>query len=202
MKQQINLFQDVLIERKPPLHAGLMTGIFFACLVSLMITTFTLRWQQGQSDGELAELKVDRARLAAELQLLRMQNPQRGKDPLIAKKLETMRAELAGRRPLLTYFERFDPGMARGFSPVIEGLARYPLRGVWLTGINLNTVDQQIQLAGSATRADLIPTYLHQLGEKKVFRGRTFASLKLARIDESARQVDFRLESEFGVADE
>lgn len=202
MKQQINLYQDVLVEKKPPLHVGMMARVLGGSILALLLVSVLLGWQQGKRDDELAKIKEERTQLVAKLHLFRMQNPPRQEDPNLTRKLEEMRLELAGRSPILEYFEQFEPEMALGFAPVIEGLARFPLKGVWLTGISLNTLDRQILLAGSATRAELIPTYLHHLGKKQVLKGQTFASLKLVRLKERARQVDFRLESNFGVADE
>ncbi len=202
MKQQINLYQESLIAKKPPFHAGLMLRIGTAAVLILLIVSSVLRWQQSRAADRLAVLQAEQISLNAELQDFRVQNPPRQKDPLIEEQLATLQAEFAGRRPLLTYFERFDPGMSLGFSPVIRGLAQYPFKGVWLTTISLNTLDHQILLAGSATKADLVPAYLHHLSVNKVLKGHNFASLKLERLEEKMGQVDFRLESEFGVADE
>lgn len=202
MRQQINLYQDALIEKRPPLHAGIMLAAIAGCIVLLVLVSILLYWQQAGVNAELAAIKKEHSRLTDELQRLKQQRPPRQKDPRIAQELEILKAELAGRKPLLAHLARIEPEMVQGFSSLIKGLARYPLQGIWLTRISLNLVERQVLLAGSATRADLIPTYLHHLGEKEVLKGQTFASLKLSRLKETSSQIDFRLESDFGVADE
>lgn len=202
MRQQVNLFQDVLLEKKPPLQARIILAAVSLCLVVLLVLSLFLAWQQRSFEANRSELQVTLQQKAAEIQTLHQQYPSRKSDPRVASDLEQLKQELKGRKPLLDYLDRIEPGRTKGFSPVIEGFARYPYKGVWLTGMRFNALEQQVLLAGSAIRSELVPGYLKHLGDKQVLRGQNFASLKLVRLKESARQVDFRLESEFGAADE
>lgn len=202
MRQQINLCQDVLFEKKLPLNARLILGILGSVVAIFYCVSVLFMWQQSNREAAISSLQKEKTRLSAGLQVYRLQNPPKQKDPQVARELEQMRSELAGRKPLLDYFDRIQPGMSRGFSPVIDGLARNTYKGVWLTHIVLNSADQKILLAGSAARAELIPAYLQYLSDNQVLQGQNFASLTLERLEEKANQVNFRLESEFGDADE
>lgn len=200
MRQQINLYQESLIDRKPPLHGGLCAAIVGACVVLILASAFYLSWLEGQRKEQLVALEQSRTQLEADLQALKLQFPPRQKNPEVERELNRLQAELAGRQTLLTYFDQLAPGRTDGFSPVVEGLARYPYPGVWLTGIWLDRDEQRVRLAGSATRAELVPAFLKHLGVKKVLAGQTFARLTLSRLKETANRVDFRLESEYGEA--
>jgi hypothetical protein len=202
MRQQINLYQDVLVAKKVPLHAGIIFSIFIGCGLLLVLASVAINWQQGKLASELSALNRQQTELSARLQLLSVQNPPRQKDPLLVRTLQQKQDELARRQPLLAYLDRFKSGKDNGFSSLVKGLAQNRLQGVWLTGIRLNTLEQKILLAGSAISAELIPAYIEHLGQKQVLKGQTFASLKLSRVQEDARRIDFRLESEFGVTDE
>ena len=202
MKQQINLYQDALIEKKVVLHAGVMFKTLIGCILILLMTSFFLTWQQGKTDSEISRLTQERAVVVANLQVLKQQHPSRQKNILLTQSLKQKQADLAGRKPLIAYLENFNLSQTAGFSSVVKGLAKYPQKGVWLTGIRLNNVEKKVLLAGSAIQPDLIPTYLQHLGDKKVLKNQTFASLKVTHIKETPRQVDFRLESDFRIADE
>jgi len=202
MRQLINLYQDSLNKTRVPLHAGLMCGIIVSCGLLLSMATVFLFWQQGKIINELSRLRQDQIVVAANLQALKLENPARQSDPLLAQQQKQKQAELVGRKPLLAYLNNSDLGMVTGFSPVIRGFAEYPFRGVWLTGILLNISEHKILLSGTALQPDLIPAYVQHLGENKVLKDQSFASLKVTQTKEKSRQVDFLLESDFGVADE
>ncbi len=202
MKQQINLYQDVLIEKKVPLNAGAMFKTFIGCGLVLLGTYFFLNWQQRKVDGELIRLTREHAAAIVNLQELKRQHPPRQKNILLNQSLKQSQIDLAGRKPLLAYLENFNLDQTTGFSSVIKGLAEYQLKGVWLTDIRLDNVEQKVLLAGSAIQPDLIPAYLQHLGDKKVLKNQTFASLRVTHMKETARQVEFCLESDFRIADE
>ncbi|WP_020675467.1 PilN domain-containing protein [Geopsychrobacter electrodiphilus] len=201
MRQEINLYQDSLRDKKIPLSAGAMVFIVGLTLMAMLVILVGMRWQQKNLFAELAVLKAQHTKLSSEVQMFKTNTPPRSKNPQLEVELAQLRLELAGRKPLLDYFANTDSAPAHGFSPLLEGLARYPFDGVWLTQITLNTLKKQVNLAGSATRAELVPAYLRYLGEKQVFIGQSFASMKLTRLKENLHQVDFRLETEFGASD-
>lgn len=202
MKQQINLYQDVLLEKKIPLNTGAISKIFVGCGLVLLVVSFFLNWQQKKVDGELITLTREHDAVVINLQELKQQHPPRQKNLLLSQSLKQKQLDLSGRKPLLAYLENFNLEQTTGFSSVIKGLAQYPLKGIWLTDIRLNNEEQKVLLAGCAIQSDLIPEYLQHLGDKKVLRNQTFASLKVTQMEETAHQVDFRLVSDFRIDDE
>lgn len=202
MKQQINLYQDVLIEKKVAIQAVAMFKALIGCILILLTVSFFLTWQQGKVDKDIKRLTLERAAVVVNLEVFKKQNPPRQKNILLTQSLKQKQGELAGRKPLLAYLDNFNLGQTIGFSSVIKGFAQYPLKGVWLTGIRLNYKEQKVLLAGSAIQPDLIPAYLQHLGEKNVLKNQTFASLKITHIKQTVRHVDFRIESDFRIADE
>ncbi len=202
MRQQINLLQDGLVEKKATLRAGVMGGILAACGCLLLAASLVLFWQRQELKTDLSELNQEQAELLVKVQALKKKNAPRQKDPVLAQELKRKQAELAGLKPMLAHLEHLDFDVSSGFSPLIKGLAQYPLPGVWLSNIHLNRAKHKILLSGSAIRPELIPAYVQHLGEKRVFSAQTFASLTVTRAKEQSRQVDFRLESDFKTADE
>ncbi len=202
MKQQVNLYQAGLKVSNPPLHARMLLQIVVASIFLLVFVSCFMAWKQDSLLKKYQELLNKQQNLTTELEKFRASHPPAKNNPLLDQQLTKLRSKLEGRRVLLGYLATVDYELSEGFFAVIEGLAKSPFKGVWLTGIKINKVDHQILLTGSATRADLIPAYLQHLRRKKIFAGRTFARLQLKRLEERARQVDFSLESEFGLADE
>jgi hypothetical protein len=54
---------------------------------------------------------------------------------------------------------------------------------------------EQVELAGSALKANQIPEYLQMIGDKNIFAGKVFAQLKLKRMQEQNNRIDFTLGS-------
>ena len=202
MKQQINLYQDVLLEKKPPLNSAFCVKLFCGALLLLISASFVLGWQERERQTWLAEEIKLKATLAKELEVLKKENPPRLKNPKVDQELRQLLAERAGRERLIDFFDSTKPSQNEGFSAVLDGLARHPFPGVWLSLISLDHRAKRVALGGSALRADQVPSYLDHLGEKEVLKGQTFARLSMERVESTGKKINFRLESTYGAADE
>ncbi len=195
MRQQINLFQDILLDKPQPLQsrqAGLIVLI-----VLLVLGGFALfGYRQARSAaGQAAELRQQFAAASARVEELERQYPEPQKDPLLEEKIRRLEQEVGGRKQALGYLSSRDGGGNRKLLGMLEGLARHPLPGVWLNRIRLGRQGEDIGLDGSAVNAEKIPDYLSLLAEQEVFEGKVFARLHLSRVEKRAGQVDFMLES-------
>lgn len=71
-----------------------------------------------------------------------------------------------------------------GFSRYLNGLARTTPRGIWLQTIRLSNIDNSIVLIGNSLAAAFIPEFLHNMTTAKIFFGRKFDVLRLAKIEQ------------------
>ncbi|NOQ42247.1 MAG: hypothetical protein GQ563_07080 [Desulfuromusa sp.] len=195
MRQQINLYRDSLIDKPEPFQSK-QTGLILAMVVvCLVFAGFYSYWQAGSMQDQANDLRQQQQLVSAQVLELEKQYPERGQSALLQNKIQRFEQELQGKRKALDYFSKQDQESNSMILASLEGLARYPQPGIWLRQISLLQVGQEVQLSGSAVKAEQLPEYLQLLGEKNIFGGQVFARLKLNRLKEQAGQVDFKLDS-------
>ncbi len=194
MKQQINLYQSQLAEKKAPLMAG-QIGLLLAAGVALLAAAGI--WQQWQVSRLEARLQAEQERQAGILrQLSELQTqPPRQKSRLLEQEVARLTAQRDARVPVLEHFSLRTAGYNEsGFSSYLAGLARQSADGLWLRGVHLARGGTQVRLTGSAFRPEEIPRYLQRLAGEEAFAGREFSRLQVSRA-EAGSLVDFILES-------
>lgn len=195
MRQQINLFQSVLIDKQEPLQSrqvGLLLLGFSGLLVLLSLFHY---WQLQTSNQQLLVLQQQKSVIEKQVLALEQQYPERQKNVQLEDEIDRAKEALAGQKQLLGYFaDREEQGNVAVLD-ILDGLARHRSPGVWLRRIQLGATGKNVALSGSALRPEQVPLYLQSLGKKKVLGGQVFSRLTLARIQERAGQVDFSLES-------
>lgn len=195
MRQQINLYQDVLIDKPKPLQSrqvGLSLVVVIFCLASISVYSY---WMGNTARSEVAELRLQQQVENMRVSELEKQNPERQKNVLLVEKIQHLEQEIQGQRKALNYFYGRDDKNNDRILASLEGLALHPFAGIWLRRIRLFRGGEEIHLAGSALNADRIPSYLQSIGDQQIFGGKVFARLKLNRFEERAGQIDFVLDS-------
>jgi hypothetical protein len=195
MRQQINLYQDILIDKPKPLQSrqsGLLLLVTVLCLVLISVYSY---WQNYNLNTEVKRLQAQQLVESTRIAALEKQYPERQKNVLLEEKIQRLEQEIQGQNRALSYFSGQDEDGNGKILDSLEGLAQYPLKGIWLSRIRLLDGGTEVQLSGSAVKADTIPDYLDLIGENHIFGGKVFARLKLNRLKEQAGQVDFMLES-------
>ncbi len=195
MRQQVNLYQAVLIDKPEPLQfrqVGLILLLFAVLLLFLSVLGYR---QMRSTEQQLVELQRQQADKAALVATLEQQYPERKKNALLEEEIERTKHLFDGQKQLLGYFSVREEGGNGDVLQVLEGLARHRQNGVWLRRIQLDGSGQRVALAGSAKRPEQVPHYLQFLGEKGVLDGQVFSQLKLTRLQEQPGKVDFSLES-------
>jgi len=195
MRQQINLFQSVLIDKSEPLQARQLGLILLGFMGLLLLLSLLGYWQFQSAGDQLTTLQQQKTALTAQVEAWEKQYPERQKSVLLEEEIERSKRMLAGQKRLLGYFSQRDEEGNEGALGILEGLARYRSSGVWLSRIQLDLGDDSISLGGSALRPEQVPQYLQALGERGVLAGRVFSRLKLTQLQERPGQVDFRLET-------
>ncbi len=198
MRQQINLYQGVLIDKPEPFQSrqsGLLLGAVIICLALAGLYSY---WQAGLMKKQVEELRQQQQTLSARVVELENQYPEREQNVLLQEKIKRVEQELQGQRTALDYFSSQDQESNGAILASLEGLARNPQQGLWLRKISLLHGGQEVQLTGSALKPEQIPLYLQLLGEKNIFGGQVFSRLQLKRLEGQSGQVDFELDSTRG----
>jgi hypothetical protein len=168
---------------------------FFLCLGLIGLYGY---WQANALQNQADNLRQQQQNLATQVTQLEKQYPERKPSVLLQEKIKRTEQSVLGQRQALDYFSKQDPERNVSILASLEGLARYPQKGIWLRQVSLLNAGQEIQIAGSALKAELVPEYLQLLGVKNIFGGQVFSRLKLKRLKEQRGQVDFELDSARG----
>lgn len=195
MRQQINLYQDVLLEKPEPLQAKqallLLVGVF---AVLALLGSYDYHQVRGLED-RLLQLQSSEKQATERLTELAAKFPPPKTDPLLAERISRVERRLVGQKEALKFFSRQDAAANEKILASLEGLARTSLKGLWLRRVSLQDHGQGISLAGTTVQAEDVPRYLELLGTRNIFGGQVFSRLQLKRLETNAGQVDFELDS-------
>ena len=195
MRQEINLYQDVLLDKPAPLQsrkAALLLAVTVLCLACVGGYSY---WKLQSAQQRLAELSAREQSLQATVEQLEKTYPELRPDPALQERLAQLERDVTGKQRALAYFSKQNPQNNRQILDSLEGLAEFSLADVWLRRVRLYDEGHEVQLSGSAVKPEKIPEYLQLLGHQGVFGGQVFARLKLERLEKQGGQVDFDLES-------
>jgi cell division protein FtsB len=195
MRQQINLFQTVLIDKQESLQSRQVVLLLLGFVALLMLLSLFGYWQLHTANEQLTVLQQQKQQTEARVVALEQQYPELQKSVLLKEEIVRAKQTLVGQKKLLGYFSARDAEDNAGTLEILEGLARHRSTGVWLRRVQLDVAGNSIALAGSALRPEQVPQYLQSLGDKGVLGGQVFSRLSLARLQERPGQVDFNLES-------
>jgi len=195
MRQQINLYREELIDRPEPFQSRqsfLLLLIITGCLALLGVFSY---WQTSSAQKQVLELRQQQQLLVTRVSDLEQKYPIPQKNALLEKKIVQQERELQGQRRAIGYFSQQGQRKNLELLSSLEGLARYPLKGVWLRRVSLLQGGEKVRLTGSTLSPEKVPEYLQLLGEKNIFGGQVFARLKLNRLENKGNRVDFELDS-------
>lgn len=195
MRQQINLFQSVLIDKQEPLQAKQAKTLFVLFVVVLGLLSLVGYLQLQNSTRQVDILQQQQEALTEQVAALDQQYPERHKSALLEEEVRRSQKNLDGQNKLLRYFSQRDVENNGSILRVMEGLARHRTQGVWLRSIVLSGGGENIALKGSALRPEQVPQYLQSIGENNILGGKVFSKLSVTQLDERSGQVNFSLES-------
>lgn len=198
MRQQINLYQDILIEKPEPLQSRQVGLFLILLLIGLAIVGYLSSRKVQTVQLQADKLRQQQQRLTLQVSELEAKYPPHKPNQLLVEKIARLEQEIAGQRRALDYFNNQDTGNNETVLASLEGLARYPQKGVWLRRVTFLHNGHDIRLAGSTTKPEFIPEYLKALGEKNIFGGQVFSRLALNRLKERGDIIDFELDSSRG----
>lgn len=176
--QQINLFNPALIRHKEWLTTKTMAW----CLAGVVASMLAL---SGFMQHNLTPIQKRSMMLADEVETLQAQRDEltrQQEEPVSDKSLqEALHAterKLAHDEQLLQYAGLATVSQSTGHSATMRGLARQRVRGVWLTGLEVDGTGK-MNISGRSLSPDFLPEYITGLGQDAAFSGRSFAMLSV-----------------------
>lgn len=181
MSQQINLFNPIFLKQKK-----IFTALPMAEALGVIVAgALLLNWYAGQRVAELekeaAAGKVALAKREQRLLQAKAQFAPRAKNPALAAQLAEAEAELKALHDVSSVLQGGALGNTAGYAEYFRAFSRQNVSGLWLTGLSINGAGNDIGVQGRAMQAALIPNYIARLTGERVMRGKSFASLDIAR---------------------
>lgn len=169
MKQQINLFKPIF-KKNAVLFSfqvcSKIVAIFFLVLCGILFYNIWLVFSLQNHHYALSQQTYQAAQQFSKV--VGEVKPAIINTSLQAeiRKLET---NLSFHEQLIHFLRRNPLGNTEGFSIFLYDLARYQVKGVWLTHLEIQQGGRELILKGSASSAELIPHFLETLRQSKVF---------------------------------
>ncbi|MTV39727.1 MSHA biogenesis protein MshA [Duganella radicis] len=181
MSQQINLFNPIFLKQKK-----IFTALPMAEALGVIVAgALLLNWYAGRQVADLEnEAETGKIMLAKREQRLTQAKAQfapRTKDPALAAQVQEAEVELKSLHDVSSVLQGGALGNTAGYAEYFRAFSRQNVSGLWLTGVSINGAGNDIGLQGRAMQATLIPNYIARLTGERVMRGKTFASLDIAR---------------------
>lgn len=181
MSQQINLFNPIFLKQKKVFGAVPMLESLALILVGTVALTWYASYKVGQLERAAAAGKTVLAGRETMLNKAVAQFAPRPKSPQIAADIVAAEGRLAALHEVEGVLRSGALGDRAGYAEYFRAFARQNVNGLWLTGLTIEGAGNGIALQGKAMQPTLIPSYITRLTSEKVLRGRTFASLQIAR---------------------
>jgi cell division protein FtsB len=195
MRQQINLYQQGLIDRPAPL-AGRQAGLLLVLsLLFVLVLGGYGYWRGIALEPQRAELEQRQQQMRTRIADLEQQFPIRQSSPLLQQRVTRLEQELKDLEQTLDFVLKREQGRNTEMLASLEGLAQRQHAGLWLNQIRLSRQGYDVELTGRAFSPELVPDYLQWLSDEGVFSGLIFSRLRLSRLQEYPGHVDFTIGS-------
>lgn len=195
MRQQINLYQQGLIDRPKPI-AGRQAGmlLLLAFLFALVLGGYGY-WRGQQLEPQRVQLQQRQQQMHTRIAALEQQFPLRQSSPLLQQRVARLEQEFQDLGQTLDFVLQREQGRNPEMLTALEGLAQRQHAGLWLNQISLARLGHDVELSGRAFSPELVPDYLQWLSDEGIFPGLTFSRLRLSRLQEYPDHVDFTISS-------
>lgn len=191
MRQQINLFQDELRERKAVLPGRQVVFALLAVSALCVLAALWMAQRAATPRDELLRVNAALAERQASVAELGERLEARQPDATLAEQARHLERRLQHLRRLVDIASR--PAADAPLSTFVAGLGRQRPQGLWLRGVHIGNGGADLVLHGSVIDADLLPVYLEGLGREKAFAGLSFGELDIVRGGNGGRWLDFRV---------
>lgn len=177
MSQQVNLYNPIFLKQKKIFSSLTMAQALGLLALGLFVFYAYARFQvanlQTESERSAKRMEAAQARVAR----LAPQFGPRLKSADLESKIKQAEAELQALDAVQGALHKGSVASGSGFSPYFKALARQVVAGLWLTGFSVT--GSEMVISGRTLKPELVPDYIHRLGEEQVMQGRKFAMLEM-----------------------
>ena len=180
--QQINLYLDEFKQIEPKYSAVfilILSG--YALFIGVVVSTIlaTLVWYQESSMKDHSAKALD---WEAQLELAKQAYPEPKTDPLLLRKIETLKQNVARNKTVLRYLNSRQLEVEnQAFSVLLLALTWVNQDDLWLTSVAIRDGGQSLSLEGRTLAPESLPKYLDKLSELEVFSDMSFRVFDLKR---------------------
>lgn len=194
--QQINLYTAEFHPQRQWLTPRMCLQLWGAALAIGIVVATAQGWRhyrlsaeasllQTQVSSEQSSFDADQAALAARLP-----------SPALGAELERSKGEETAKNELLKALQNGVLSGQHGYTPVLVGLARNTIDGLWLTSIEIEGGD--VNLKGETRKPDFVPAYIDKIVADSDFGPREYRSLKMETDDKGLLSFELRGHREKG----
>ncbi len=191
MIQQVNLYQDALIQVSP----RSVINTFFAGLIALTAlligVTIYLVLESNKVEDNVQKIKQQLGEAKTRLQILQTQYPKQQINGLLKQELDRSQNNFNSLSQVINLLTDTTSDQTQGFSRYFSALARQSMSEVWLSNITINGQQRSLELKGSSYFPGKIPVLLQKLQGESVFQGKRFVKLSVSQTEETDKQIDF-----------
>lgn len=189
MSQQINLINPTLIKQKDLLtsvNISVAYGLLMACMLGLAAYTMN---QISALTTSKQQLMAEQEKLQAELAQLTAARAPRAPNQALVAQLALLESKEKVQTQILTIMTRDQSSQTKSLASYMRGLARQTMDGLWLTGFSIDQSNHSVTLRGRALQAEVLPDYMHKLGQEPVFSGQLFGGLQIKQPEKTVEKV-------------
>lgn len=177
MSQQVNLYNPIFLKQRKMFSSVTMAQALSLLALGLFVFYAYARFQVAnlQTESERSAKRMETAQVRAGR--LAQQFGPRLKSAGLESKIKQAEAELQALDAVQGALTKGSAVSGSGFSPYFKALARQVVAGLWLTGFSVT--GSEMVISGRTLKPELVPDYIHRLGEEQVMQGRKFAMLEM-----------------------
>ncbi len=179
MSQQINLLNPALIRQKDLLNTTtLVIMLGLVCMLMLGYYSYVqkqLSTQTKQRNQMANELSAAQEQLK---QTALLHTP-RALNKALLDQITQLEQKEKMQQQVLQTVNQSSASPDKGYAALMRAFAKQSLNGLWLTGISIDSVTEQLIISGRALQADLVPDYISRLGNEPALKGKLFSSLNM-----------------------
>ena len=189
--QQVNLYLPELRPKKEWLTAS--TVLFSSVGLVLLLILSTVIGQSNLKTFEQQVIDLENQKVVTQEQITKIKSAPRVSDELqLNEKLSELKVAIKSRKKIGRIIQVQNLGNEKGFSLVMDGLARQSSGSLALSRIRFSKGGAVLEMQGQARTPESVPAYLQDLQSEPSFKNVHFGLLSLATT-EKASIHDFTL---------
>jgi multidrug efflux pump subunit AcrA (membrane-fusion protein) len=190
MRQQINLYQPIRSDARPPLSFPTLLAAVALLLVGLGAYTWHVHRQVGALERMVADLRAQYDEQQAQLEAAGQAQSARNEASAIERRVSELARTVRERRRALEILQSGAAGQTIGFAARMEALARRHVEGLWIDTLVLSGTNGSMTLGGGTLDPDIVPVYLRNLAQESALRGARFDDFVIERPRDTDKSTD------------